>query len=63
MEDYLRSVIREEPHKIILHVGTNDINRQPAGRVAQEIANIGTQIAQDSPATSIAISSMTGPVL
>jgi hypothetical protein len=27
MEDYLRSVLRKEPNKIILHIGTNDINR------------------------------------
>ena len=58
MEDYLRPIIRKEPNKIILHVGTNDISHQPASRVAQGIANLGTQIVQDSPATSIVISSI-----
>ena len=58
MEDYLRPIIRKEPHKIILHVGTNDISHQPASRVAQGIANLGTRIVQDSPATSIVISSI-----
>ena len=58
MEDYLRPIIRKEPHKIILHIRTNDISHQPASRVAQGIANLGTQIVQDSPATSIVISSI-----
>ena len=58
MEDYLRLIIRKEPNKVILHVGTNDISHQPASRVAQGIANLGTQIVQDSPATSIVISSI-----
>ena len=58
MEDYLRPIIRKEPHKINLHVETNDISHQPASRVAQGIANLGTQIVQDSPATSIVISSI-----
>ena len=42
----------------ILHVGTNDVSHQPASRVAQGIANLGTQIVQDSPATSTVISSI-----
>jgi lysophospholipase L1-like esterase len=39
-------------------VWTNDIRHQSARRVAQEIANLGTQIVQDSPATSLVISSI-----
>lgn len=58
MEDYLRPILRKEPDKIILHVGTNDISHQSARRVAQGIANLGTQIVQDSPATSLVISSI-----
>jgi lysophospholipase L1-like esterase len=34
MEDYLRPVLRKEPNKIILHIGTNDINYQTAQTVA-----------------------------
>ncbi len=58
MEDYLKPVLRKEPNKIILHVGTNDLKSVPANRVAEGIANLGTQIKEESPATSIVISSI-----
>ena len=37
MEDYLRPVLRKEPNKIILHIGTNDINYQTAQTVAEGV--------------------------
>ena len=58
MEDYLKPVLRKEPNKIILHVGTNDLKSVPANRVAEGIANLVTQIKEESPATSIVISSI-----
>jgi lysophospholipase L1-like esterase len=58
MEDYLKPVLRKEPNKIILHVGTNDLKSVPANRVAEGIANLGTQIKEESPVTSIVISSI-----
>lgn len=56
MEDYLRPVLRKEPNKIILHIGTNDINYQTAQTVAEGVLNLGIQITQDSPTTDIVIS-------
>ena len=57
MEDYLKPILRKEPNKVILHVGTNDLKHLSAKRVAG-IANLATQIEEDSPATSIVISSI-----
>ena len=32
MEDYVKPVIRKEPQKLILHVGTNDLKKLPPNR-------------------------------
>jgi lysophospholipase L1-like esterase len=56
MEDFLRPVLRKEPNKIILHIGTNDINYQTAQTIAEGVLNLGIQITQDSPTTDIVIS-------
>ena len=58
MEDYVKPVIRKEPQKLILHVGTNDLKKLPPNRIAEGIANIATQIQEDSPGTEIVISSL-----
>ena len=58
MEDYLKPILRKEPNKIILHVGTNNLKHLSAKRVAEGIANLTTQIEEDSPATSIVIFSI-----
>lgn len=58
MEDYVKPVIRKEPQKLILHVGTNDLKKLSPNRVAEGIANIATQIQEDSPRTEIVISSL-----
>ena len=34
MEDYLKSVIRKEPESIVLHIGTNDLNKLSPKQVA-----------------------------
>ena len=57
MEDYLKPVVRKESENIILHVGTNDLNKSTSpDQIAQEIINLGIQINQDSPQTNITIS-------
>ena len=58
MEDYVKPVIRKETHKLIVHVGTNDLKKLPPNRVAEGIANIANQIQEDSPGTEIVISSL-----
>ena len=58
MEDYVKPVIRKKPQKLILHVGTNDLKKLPPNRVAEGIANIATQIQEDSAGTEIVISSL-----
>ena len=52
-----KPVVRKEPENIILHVGTNDLNKSASpDQIAQGIINLGIQINQDSPQTSITIS-------
>ena len=34
MEDYLKAVIRKEPESIVLHIGTNDLNKLSLKQVA-----------------------------
>ena len=58
MEDYIKPILRKQPNRIIMHVGTNDLKHLSAKRVAEGITNLGTQINEDSPETSIAISSV-----
>jgi lysophospholipase L1-like esterase len=55
--DIRKTVVRKEPENIILHVGTNDLNKSASpDQIAQGIINLGIQINQDSPQTSIIIS-------
>ena len=58
MEDYIKPVIRKEPEKVILHVGTNDLKTLSPNRVAEGIASIATQIQQNSPKTEVVISGL-----
>ena len=58
MEDYLKPVIRKEPESIVLHIGTNDLNKLSPKQVADSITNLGTQINEESPNTTIVISSI-----
>ena len=58
MEDYLKPVIRKEPESIVLHIGTNDLNKLSPKQVADSITNLGIQINEESPKTTIVISSI-----
>ena len=53
MEDYLKPVIRKEPESIVLHIGTNDLNKLSPKQVADSITNLGIQINEESPNTTI----------
>ena len=53
MEDYIKPVIRKELKKVILPSGTNDLKNSPPNRVAKGIANVATQIQEDSPRTEV----------
>ena len=53
MEDYLKPVIRKEPESIVLHIGTNDLNKLSPKQVADSITNLSIQINEESPNTTI----------
>ena len=52
MEDYLKPLLRKEPDKINLHVGTNNIRDESPRSVAEGIVNLVTQIQQDFPTST-----------
>jgi hypothetical protein len=57
MEDYLKRIIRKEPAKLILLVGTNVLRKSlTTHQIAEGIFNLGIQVSQDSPSTNITIS-------
>jgi hypothetical protein len=57
MEDYLKRIIRKEPAKLILLVGTNVLRKSlTTHQIAEGIFNFGIQVSQDSPSTNITIS-------
>ena len=58
MEDYLKPVIRKEPESIVLHIGTNDLNKLSPEQIADSITNLRIQISEESPNTTIVISSI-----
>ena len=58
MEDYLKPVIRKEPESIVLHIGTNDLNKLSPKQAADSITNLGIQINEESPNTTIVICSI-----
>ena len=49
MQDYVRPTITENPHHIILHVGTNDLTTNiPPGIVAELIIDLGSSLTSNS---------------
>ena len=58
MEDYLKPVLRKEPEHIIIHIGTNDLRDAGPKRTAESIVNLGLQVEEDSPNTSVTISAL-----
>ena len=58
MEDYLKPVIRIEPESIVLHIGSNNLNKLSPKQVADSITNLRIQINEECPNTTIVISSI-----
>ena len=53
MEDYVKPITCKSPDKVILHVGTNDLNNSIPKAIADSIMNLCTQIKEDSPNTMV----------
>ena len=58
MNDYIKPLVRKTPHKVILHVGTNDLKALSPTAVADSIINLVNQIKKDSPCTSVGVSAL-----
>ena len=58
MEDYVKSITRKSPDKVILHVGTNDLKNSIPKVIADSIMNLCTQIKEDSPNTMVGVSAL-----
>ncbi|CAB4040800.1 Transposon Ty3-G Gag-Pol poly [Paramuricea clavata] len=58
MSDYCKPFTRQNPEKIILHVGTNNVVNDTPTNVATKITNLAKKIKKDLPSTKIAISGL-----
>ena len=56
--DYVGPVIRDKPDSIIIHVGTNDLTSRGIIDTLNNFSEIIEQIKNDSPGTSIALSTV-----
>ena len=58
MSDYCKPFTRQNPEKMILHVGTNNVVNDTPTNVATKITNLAKKIKKDLPSTKIAISGL-----
>ena len=59
MADYIKPILRKNPQKLILHVGTNSLKgRETSTRCAQEIMALAESIRSSGPNTELAISGL-----
>ena len=49
MRDFIKLILRKNPGKLVLHVGTNDLRYDEPKAVAGGIANLVLQIEQQYP--------------
>eukprot|EP00112_Aurelia_sp_Birch-Aquarium-sp1_P005100 Seg158.2 transcript_id=Seg158.2/GoldUCD/mRNA.D3Y31 product="hypothetical protein" protein_id=Seg158.2/GoldUCD/D3Y31 len=56
LEDYLKPLLRKKPDKIILVVGTNDIQHRPVADILKSIKGLMEQISESLPDCHIVIS-------
>ena len=59
MADYIKPILRKNPRKLILHVGTNSVKgRETSTRCAQAIVSFAESIKSSVPNTELAISGL-----
>ena len=56
MKDYIKPALRNNPDRIILHVGTNDLRSKDATSIVNEVHELCKEIKKNKPATQITIS-------
>ena len=49
MRDYLKPILRRNPHRIILHVGTNDTKHNKAKKIMDDIDSLCQEIKDTNP--------------
>ncbi|CAB4007575.1 Furin [Paramuricea clavata] len=60
MQDYLKPLLRRNPHQIILHVGTNDIKSEKSpDQLVEGIVKLVSQVRKKSAHIKVAISALT----
>ena len=58
MQYFVKPLARRKPDKIIIHVGTNNIQSDRPNQIRQKITNLVDTIKQDHPSAEVAISSI-----
>ena len=56
MSEYMKSILRKKPKKVILHIGTNNLRKGDAKSVADGIINLAQSIEQQCPDIEIIVS-------
>ena len=59
MRDYLKPILRGNPDRIILHVGTNDAKHNKAKKIMDDIDSLCQEIKDTNPEIEIILSGLT----
>ena len=59
MADHIKPIIRKRPSKIILHTGTNNLEKDEASEISDKIVTVCQLIEEELPECEIAISELT----
>ena len=59
MVDHIKPIIRKRPNKIILHAGTNNLEKDEASEFSNKIVTVCQLIEEELPECEIAISELT----
>ena len=56
MRDFIKPILRKNPDKLVLHVGTNDLRYREPKAIADGVTNLVLKIEQQCPSIQVAVS-------
>jgi len=62
MSDYLKPILRRNPDRVIIHVGTNNLHLDEPKTIRQKISGLVDEIRLTNPNTKIAVPSITSRI-
>ena len=58
MNDFIKPILKINPKKVIVHVGTNNIKKDKSKQIKQKLVKLVDEIKQEHPGLEIGISSI-----